>query len=243
MNWLDDLLRLREHKEPFVLATVIDSMGSSPREAGAKMAITAAETFGTVGGGVLEAAVVERSRSLLGIGGSEIFEFAYPQSGCGGSVKVFLESLIPQKTLWIFGGGHVGYALASVMVHTPFAVHVVEERIQTLQRHEWPEGVKIVKMAFTEAALAVEDDAYCVVAGFSSHEDRKILSALAGVKWRYLGVLGSRNKGEQLREHLQGLGISQEQMNRFFSPAGIGGIGGKSPGEIAISIAAQILTQ
>lgn len=242
MRWLDDLVRLREQNIPFVLATLIESDGSTPRERGVKMAIAMAETYGTIGGGVLEAAVVERARSLLRTGGSEIFEFCYPHSGCGGRVKVFLESLLPPRTLWIFGGGHIGNALARIMVQTPFAVKIVEERRETIERSEWPRGVEIVRLPYAEAAAMMGEEPYCVVAGFSSHEDRRILTALKMVRWRYLGVLGSRSKGAQLQEHLSALQIPQAQRETFFSPAGLEGIGGKSPGEIAVSIAAQILS-
>jgi len=159
-------------------------------------------------------------------------------------VKVFFECVAPLQRLVIFGGGHIGHALASVMVQTSFHVRVIEERPQTLEKFVWPEGVEIVSLPFEQAAeaLAQEENLVCVVAGFSAHQDTRILSSLIPLHWRYLGVLGSRNKGERLREHLRTHAVSEERMERFFCPAGVEGVGNKLPGEIAISIAAQILS-
>lgn len=244
MRWIDDAKALQERGVPFVLATLIESEGSAPRDAGAKMVIPrTGRTMGTIGGGVLEAAVIAASHTLLTRGGSEIFEYRYPQSGCGGTVKVFLEYIAPPQRLVIFGGGHIGHALASVMVHTSFHVRVIEERRETLEKFDWPEGVEIVCQPFEEAAkpLSLEENLVCVVAGFSAHQDTRILNSLIPLQWRYLGVLGSRNKGERLREHLRTHAVSEERLGRFFCPAGVPGVGGKLPGEIAISIAAQVL--
>lgn len=245
MRWIDDAKALQEQGIPFVLATLIESEGSAPRDAGAKMLIPRmGKAMGTIGGGVLEAAVIAASHALFSRGGSEIFEYRYPQSGCGGSVKVFLECVEPPRRLVIFGGGHIGHALASVMVQTSFHVRVIEERPETLEKFDWPAGVEIVSLPFEEAAerLSQEENLVCVVAGFSAHQDTQILSSLLPLQWRYLGVLGSRSKGERLREHLRAYAVSEERMEKFFCPAGAAGIGNKLPGEIAISIAAQILS-
>lgn len=246
MRWAEDAKALFEQGIPFVLATLIECDGSAPREAGAKMIIPQeGAPLGTIGGGVLEAAVIGAAQNLFSKGGSEIFDYRYPHGGCGGWVRVFLESIAPRRKLVIFGGGHIGHALATVMAPTTFQVRVIEERAETLEKFRWPEGVELMGAALDEAVetLRGETNLYCVIAGFSARQDLQILSELAHLPWHYLGVLGSRGKGERLREHLRQIGIGEERIGRFHCPAGLKGVGGKEPSEIAVSIAAEILSR
>jgi xanthine dehydrogenase accessory factor len=197
---------------------------------------------GSVGGGFVEAAVLREASEMMGRVQNALKEYRYPEGGCGGEVKIFLESFAPSSKVIIFGGGHIGHALASALSATSLAVRVVEERRETLEKFEWPDRVELVCRDGVEAAKELGNgEYYCVVAGFSARHDERIVTALGSAPWRYLGVVGSGSKGEKLREHLRGMGIGEERLERFRCPAGMEGVGGKLPGEIAISIAAEIL--
>lgn len=242
MRWVDEVNALSKRGVPFVMATVVECRGSSPRDAGARMIVRADGTAtGSVGGGFVEAAVLREAAEMMGSAQSALKEYRYPEGGCGGEVKIFLESFAPARKVVIFGGGHIGHALASILAPTSLRVSVVEERPETLERFEWPDGVELICTDGVEAAGELDDRELCiVVAGFSARHDERIVTALGDVPWRYLGVVGSVSKGERLREYLSGLGVGEERMERFRCPAGMEGIGGKLPGEIAISIAAEI---
>ncbi len=64
-TWLSVLGDLRAAETPCVLITVIESKGSTPRDAGTKMVVTKDEQFGTIGGGNLEFQAIEQARTLL----------------------------------------------------------------------------------------------------------------------------------------------------------------------------------
>ncbi len=242
MHWVDEVHSLVKRGDPFFVATVVECRGSSPRDAGARMIVYHDGTAtGSVGGGFVEAAVLREAAEMMGSAKKALKEYRYPEGGCGGEVRIFLEAFAPSRKVVIFGGGHIGHALASILAPTSLHVSVVEERRETLERFEWPGSIELVCTDSLLAARELSGEHYCVVAGFSAHHDERIVTALSDVPWRYLGVVGSVSKGERLREHLRGLGTDEKRLERFRCPAGMDGIGGKLPGEIAISIAAEIL--
>jgi xanthine dehydrogenase accessory factor len=244
MHWIEEVSELYKSQTTFVMATLIESSGSSPRDAGARMFILPdGSTRGTIGGGCIEAALLKEAMMIMGTQKSIRSTYHYPQGGCGGSVTFFLESVFPGRTVVIFGGGHIGYALATILAPTSFHVRIIEERLETLQRYQWPKNVTLECQDPLLVVNSLRDlpDLYCLIAGFSAHHDEKIVMALKETAWCYLGVLGSRTKGEHLKQRLIDEGLSLVQLKRFHCPAGLENIGNKLPGEIAISIAAQIL--
>jgi xanthine dehydrogenase accessory factor len=245
MAWDETYRKLKETNEPFVMATLVEVKGSSPREAGARLFVRrGGGTIGTIGGGAMEAGVIEEAASLFEIGGSRLLEYTFTESGCGGRVKVFLEAVRPERELVIFGGGNVGHALAAVMADTSFAVSIVEPRPETLQRFSLPEGVALI----TEEPLVAARNLACsaerthiVIAGYSHELDEQLMLALAEREFRYLGVLGSATKAKSLRKALERHGVNAGTRARIHCPAGFPDVGGKRPQEVAISIAAQLL--
>src|SRR4051794_10025811 len=121
MDWLNAVQQLRRDGSPGVLVTVIEVRGHAPRDAGAKMVVAAASTWGSVGGGNLEESAVQRARELIADGvtrpetrTSTLSEHARNQHGrqcCGGEVTLLLELLPARPVVAIFGVGHVGFEL------------------------------------------------------------------------------------------------------------------------------------
>ncbi|WP_179665460.1 xanthine dehydrogenase accessory protein XdhC [Nocardioides panaciterrulae] len=157
MDWLGALARLRETRTPGVLVTVAGVRGHAPRQAGAKMVVSASATWGSVGGGNLEAVAVERARAMLaassasgtsGTSGSsgssgsssgaspELLEVglsdrAAYQHGvqcCGGEVTLLLEPLAVVPAVAVFGMGHVGWELARILARHELDLHLVDSR-------------------------------------------------------------------------------------------------------------------
>ena len=101
-NLLDDLERWRQAGRRVVVARVVDTAGSSPRDPGAAMAVNdAGEVAGSVSGGCVEGAVVEaalevlagaRERGVISFGYSDDEAFAVGLT-CGGTIHLFLEPL------------------------------------------------------------------------------------------------------------------------------------------------------
>jgi len=104
-----EAVRTLESEKPFVLATVINVRGSTPREVGAKMIVRNDGQFGTIGGGCGEAEVFRKARLLLDEGtGARLTEvdltgdFDQQEIGsCGGIMDVFIDRWSPQSDLGV----------------------------------------------------------------------------------------------------------------------------------------------
>src|SRR4051794_12862048 len=118
VNWLEPLERLREQRRPGVLVTLAAVRGHAPREAGAKMVVASDRTWGTIGGGNLEAVAVSRARALLveerrepemlTVALSEKAPFAYGGQCCGGEGGMFFGTLPLPPPVSLFWRGHLG---------------------------------------------------------------------------------------------------------------------------------------
>src|SRR5580704_3120238 len=104
-----EAVRVLERGKPFVLATVVNVRGSTPREVGAKMIVRDDGQFGTIGGGCGEAEVFRKARVLLEDGGDARLaevdltgDFDQQQIGtCGGIMDVFIDLWRPRPDLEI----------------------------------------------------------------------------------------------------------------------------------------------
>lgn len=125
-----------------ILCTIIEAHGSSPREAGTSMWVTANAVRGTVGGGVSEHEVIKKAREMLKAGEATciIKKNLTAEEGlaCGGSIQVYLEKIGNDPELFIFGGGHVGRALAKVAAFIGFRVTVWDDRADCITEELFP---------------------------------------------------------------------------------------------------------
>lgn len=125
-----------------VLCTIIEAHGSSPREAGTSMWVTPELVRGTVGGGVSEHEVIKKAREMLKTGDATciIKKNLTAEEGlaCGGSIQVYLEKIGNDPELFIFGGGHVGRALAKVAAFIGFRVTVWDDRADCITEDLFP---------------------------------------------------------------------------------------------------------
>ena len=144
MDWLKAAQQLRDEGQPGVLVTVAEVRGHAPREAGAKMVVGRDRTWGSVGGGNLEATAVARAREMIGSGAAEpemhearLNPHARNEHGrqcCGGVVRLLLEPLAVRPVIALFGLGHVGYELARILSRLPVRLLLVDSRPEQLDR-------------------------------------------------------------------------------------------------------------
>ncbi len=245
-EWLQKLSELTSRDEPCVLVTVMDAKGSTPREAGTKMIITMAGQSGTIGGGNLEFQAAAEARKLLTQSSAANTACHYPLGPklaqcCGGAVTVFLEPFIQKrKTVWLFGAGHVGREVVKVLDGIQARVKWIDSRA-----NEFPAVLPaIAEKIVTETPkdlIAETADGDFVIVMTHAHETDYLIAKAALQKngLAYIGVIGSDTKNVKFRKRLQADGIAPEKMT---CPIGIDGIEGKHPREIAISVAAELLT-
>lgn len=248
-HWLAVLADLSARKVPHVLITVTEAKGSTPREAGTKMVVTADEQFCTIGGGNLEFQAIDEARKLLTAANSMPAMKDYPLGPklaqcCGGAVTVLLEPFIPNpKKLFLFGAGHVGREVVKVLAGLPVNIIWVDERDNEFP----PQLPAVVKKVVTSSAVSVLEnlsaDDYVLVMTHNHDLDYDIVRhAMKLGGFSYLGLIGSATKRARFDKRLQVDGIATLDLQNLICPIGIGGVKGKHPREIAIAVAAELLS-
>ncbi len=157
----------------------------------------------------------------------------------------FLHAVLPPLRLLVFGAGHVGAMLARVAAATGvFGVEVVDDRPAFANAAKLP-GAERVTLAPPdyEGALPLPDArTFAAVITRCHATDQVVLRRLlgAGAPFAYLGMIGSVSKRAKLFRRLRDEGVPQGALDRVTSPMGLP-IGGKDPGEIAISMLAEMV--
>ncbi len=246
-NWIAELETLRGQGVSVVVATVCETRGSTPRDVGAKMFVLRDRSIrGSIGGGQLEALAIEDALECLQRG--EAKKVRYPLGAkagqcCGGIVEVLFECVNCNPSLYVFGGGHVGQAVCRTLNGTPFTVHLVEDRPEWIEAPDLPQGVirhPCEWEDFVGEAVWDSQSTYAAVMTHQHDRDERIVADLLHRPLRYLGLIGSVSKWHRFRDRFIARGINEALLTRVKCPIGVS-IPGKSPQEIAISFAAEIL--
>ncbi|WHS62151.1 xanthine dehydrogenase accessory protein XdhC [Pseudomonas sp. G2-4] len=247
-NWISALAELQTRGEPCVLVTIIEELGSTPRNAGSKMVISASQIFDTIGGGHLEYKAMEIARHMLASGqqGTHLERFSLGASlgqCCGGVTVLLFEPMGQvQAQIAVFGAGHVGRALVPLLASLPCKVRWIDSREAEFPEH-LPHGVRKI---VTEDPLDEVDElpagSYCIVMTHNHQLDLELSAAiLKRNDFAYFGLIGSKTKRVKFEHRLRDRGIDSSTLQRMRCPMGIGEVKGKLPVEIAISIAGEII--
>ena len=248
--WLDALATAERNNQPAVLITLLTARGSTPREAGAKMVVSADSLAGTIGGGNLEYQCEAAARTLLAAGaeGPSTREFPLgPALGqcCGGHVTILFEVLRPPSlTIGLFGAGHVGRALVKLLADLPCRVSWIDSRSEALPAN-LPPNVTPLRVAEPDRAVARLSAGSLVLVMTHDHQlDFEIVAAaLRRPDLGAVGLIGSATKRARFISRLTRLGIATDNLICPIGLPGIEGPGvdGKHPAVVAVSVAAQIL--
>lgn len=245
-----DLATLLERHPRLAMATVVSAVGSTPREAAARMLVLPdGTTLGTIGGGKFESLVVGDAKNLLARGGLPFTkEYVFLPDGensfgavCGGRATVMLEIVERAPRLLVVGAGHCGRALAHIAVPTGYEVMVIDERAEQLDPSVFPGKTRLVKVAddYSDLPLPAPEDFVAVVT--RGHvTDGLVIRRLRGLPVAYLGMMGSRAKRKALFEELRAEAWRDDELDRISCPIGLD-IGAESPEEIAIAVMAEII--
>ncbi len=247
MELFSEIAQLVAEGRSFVLATVVESGGSTPQKPGSKMVVLPdGSVRGTVGGGAIEMQIVEAAKELLeSAHTSRIIETHLTHDlgmCCGGRMKVFLEKHAEIPRLWIYGAGHVARELAALAKHVGFRVGVVDERPDWASRERFPDVDELTVRNPGDHAREQPGGADCYFC-ITTHDhplDQAVLEALLAKPSAYVGLIGSRRKAERFKMRLLAAGFSEQDLARIRSPMGMP-IHALSPSEIAVSIVGELI--
>ncbi|WP_315834505.1 xanthine dehydrogenase accessory protein XdhC [Bradyrhizobium prioriisuperbiae] len=242
---------------------VLSARGSTPREAGATMLVTAERVDGTIGGGHFEWIAIAEARALLlsDIDQREMDVPLGPAIGqcCGGHVTLLIERAGPQTVaalraheaieragyphILIFGAGFVGRALATALSPLPFKVRLIDGRAAEFAGFTADGVTNVVtdrSMAEVEAAPA--SAAYVIMTHSHSLDALIATAVLERADFGYLGIIGSRTKRKRFEAAFRECGISHQDIARITCPIGGGAVRDKRPAVIAALAAAELIT-
>ncbi|HEY1110724.1 MAG TPA: xanthine dehydrogenase accessory protein XdhC [Opitutaceae bacterium] len=251
----EQLVALEREGAGFVLVTLVEALGSTPQDAGAKMLVTATGRHaGTVGGGKVEATALAFAQELLATHSTATTQPRLVTwtlktdvgMTCGGSVKLYFEphpAAAARWTIAIFGAGHVSQALLRVLAPLPCSLVVCDPRAEWLEQLPVARNIRALRHDYPADLLPTLPDGtflLCMTKGHTT--DRPIVErALKERSFPFIGVIGSEAKAAVLRRELVASGLTEERAAQFHCPVGLA-FGTNHPHEIALSIAAQLLT-
>jgi xanthine dehydrogenase accessory factor len=242
---------LEQTHTPAALVTIIKTQGSVPRNIGTKMIVQLdGEIHGTIGGSTVEALVIEEAQNAIHTGQPRVVTHTLSDelnqdTGmiCGGTLDLFIEPILLPEKVYIFGGGHVGFHVASFVKRIGFEFIIIDERPEFASIDRFPDALmRIVDNPESVANnLEITNTDYIVIVTHGHQYDYEVLRSVITKPARYIGMIASTTKRNQIYHRLRTVdNISDDLLSRIHSPIGVD-IGAETPEEIAISIVAELI--
>lgn len=238
---------LQQQNLTFCVITVVATTGTTPRKAGARgIVFPDGKIEGTVGGGSIELEATETAIEVLETGKPLLKDYPLEDvkdgMACGGSMTLFYEPILPQRRLTIFGGGHVGRAIAHVAVMAGWQTSVVDHREGVLDPGYFPDDVRLIVSEYPEFVQEKKFDTndWLVIVTPKHEFDEAVLQLLVSKEYAYLGMMGSNKKVIEIMTNLKSKGLSEKLLAKVHAPIGLN-FGKETPGEIAVAIVGEML--
>ncbi|MFO7753770.1 MAG: XdhC/CoxI family protein [Desulfobacteraceae bacterium] len=339
-NPLAYIIECIESRPRFALATIVHTSGSTPGTAGCRMIVyETKEISGTIGGGAVEAEVIQSASGLLKTGGSILRHFQSntgPQAEmtdmiCGGELTVLIETFsenspisgvykevsneistgsscllltelsgpdhdlktrktlvksneepdgfpepvetpdpgviksmfaskvpfmnrfgtrrfivepfFPDKTVLVFGGGHVSRQLANITGMLDFRTVIIDDRPEfaNKERFDSADDIRVLNdFSNCFSSFQVDGNSFIVIVTRGHLHDETVLKQALKTDAGYIGMIGSRGKRDTIYRRLYEQGVEPDDIRRVHSPIGLD-IAARTPEEIAVSIAAELI--
>ncbi len=158
-----------------------------------------------------------------------------------GGVEIFIEPVLEEPMVFIFGAGHLSYHICRYAKSVNFRVTVCDDRAEFANKSRFPDADSIIVESFESVfdKIDVNRNSYIVIVTRGHESDQTVLEKAVKTDARYVGMIGSKKKTTTILKRLQEKGIPQEALRRVYSPIGIS-IGAVTPQEIALSIVCEL---
>jgi xanthine dehydrogenase accessory factor len=249
MDLFEEIVSMRRAGIRGALATIVHTNGSIPSFESSRMLVREDGSIaGTIGGGCVEADVWAAAKEVMQKETPRKMVFnlnneASYDSGliCGGTLEVFVEPILPQPMVYLFGGGHISVALARAAEAVGFAITVIDDRGSFANLERFPMA-REVHTSYEEAfaKMSPGPESYLIIVTRGHRDDMRVLGWAVRTEARYIGMIGSKRKVLSVYKALEEEGYKAEEFSRVFAPMGLE-IGALSPEEIAVSIVAELV--
>ena len=246
---LASILEARDKGLPAASVVVIRTQGSVPRDAGSKMLVKPdGSIVGTVGGGQMEALVIQEALSSIKDGKTRVLRYDLTdlEDGdpgvCGGTVELYVEPLLPSPCVLVIGMGHVGKAVAELAKWAGLRVIAVDDRPGYATPESVPDLDGYIEAEPHDLLDRVHIDQFTYVTAVTRGliVDKELIPRLLATDAPYIGLIGSRRRWAITAKELEASGVSREALSRIHAPIGLE-LNAETPQEIAVSILAEIV--
>jgi xanthine dehydrogenase accessory factor len=249
MDLFEEIVRMRRAGLRGALATIVHTNGSIPSYESSRMLVREDGSIaGTIGGGCVEADVWAAAKQVMLSETPEKLVFQLNNEAsydngliCGGTVEIFVEPILPQPIVYLFGAGHVSTAVAKAAHAVGFGVGVIDDREAFANLQRFPMAQEIFP-SYDESFSKLQPgpSSYLVIVTRGHKEDMRVLAWAVRTRARYVGMIGSKRKVLSVYKALEKEGYRMEEFERVYAPMGLD-IGSLSPEEIAVSIVAELV--
>jgi xanthine dehydrogenase accessory factor len=217
-----------ERGEAALIATALDGSG-------ARRLVGDAGATGSLGDPGIDAAIDALAAARTASSVQTIAD------GAGGR-RVYVERHAPPETVLIYGAGEVARALVPIVRELGMRSILVDarERYATAERFPGVDAIHVGMASEITGALALTPRTYAVLVVHDYKVELPVLGALLRSEVGYVGMLGSRRRGEMIRQLLREDGLAPDEIARLRTPIGLD-IGARTPAEIALAIAAELV--
>ncbi|WP_195268803.1 XdhC/CoxI family protein [Eubacterium sp. 1001713B170207_170306_E7] len=156
---------------------------------------------------------------------------------------IFSQPLRQNGRVYVFGGGHIAKELVPVLSRLDFRCVVIDDREAFANKEAFPEAEAVFVSDFKaiRTFLEIGPSDYVVIMTRGHQNDYLVEAQVLKTEARYIGVIGSRKKTQTINEKLMRFdGFTKEKLEAVYTPIGKA-IKAKTPAEIAISIAAELI--
>ncbi|MCR4417110.1 MAG: XdhC/CoxI family protein [Ignavibacteria bacterium] len=256
MNIFEKISELVKQNKPFVLTTIVKTEGSTPGKLGFRMIVEDEnKTFGTVGGGEIEREVIFEAMRRMKSRENGVVEYLLSADAikekeeakvlsmsCSGRCWILYEVFGVKPVVYVFGGGHVGQALLKQLSLLNFHKILIDNRPEFANKETNPYADEIILSDYSEYAYKFNppEDAFIVIMTHGHSHDFDVIEQIyaRNLKVRYIGVIASKTKAQKLKNQIKEI-FGEVDLSNLHSPIGLD-IGGETPQEIALSIAAEM---
>jgi xanthine dehydrogenase accessory factor len=241
---LDVQLDMRMRGQPYAVATVVETVGSSSAKTGSKMIIDEAGRVvsGWIGGGCAESTACEEALRCMQSGRTSVIDIDLNDEvlgagmPCGGSMRVYVEPVLPKPTLWIMGHGRVAECLClfgdllglNVVVNDPI-----------VERDKYPAASRLITDDIDYEQLRPQVGDFVVIATQHKGDHESMKRALSSDA-SYIALIASRKRSRLVFDYLRQEHFSEEALRRVSAPGGLD-LGARTPEEIALSVISEIV--
>src|SRR5450755_2358585 len=204
MDIYEEIVKLRREGRRGAVATIVNVRGSVPSFETAKMLVRDdGSILGTIGGGCVEAEVWQAARDVMESEKPRSLTFNLNQNPkfdtglvCGGTLDIFIETILPAALLYIFGAGHVSINLYKIAQNAGFDVTVVDDRETYASRERFPQATEVIAEDFDQAMrrLTPSESSYIVIVTRGHRDDMRVLRWAVQTPAKYIGMIGSKRK-------------------------------------------------